>query len=80
MEINCFKFYQEEEIERELADVTFEELQKARSDGSHSVYKKPNEEKKPKRANKNRYFLYLGCSVGCACASSVLQMLTQVTF
>ncbi|XP_018727816.2 ribosomal RNA processing protein 36 homolog [Eucalyptus grandis] len=44
----------EGEIERELADVTFEELQKARSDGSHSVYKKPNEEKKPKRANKNR--------------------------
>lgn len=44
----------EGEIERELADVTFEELQKARSDGSHSVYKIPNEEKKPKRANKNR--------------------------
>lgn len=44
----------EGEIERELADVSFEELQKARSDGSHSVYKIPNEEKKPKRANKNR--------------------------
>uniref|UniRef100_A0A2N9FI90 rRNA biogenesis protein RRP36 n=1 Tax=Fagus sylvatica TaxID=28930 RepID=A0A2N9FI90_FAGSY len=28
---------EEEEIERELADVTFEQLQKARSDGSHSV-------------------------------------------
>ncbi|GMY35683.1 ribosomal RNA processing protein 36 homolog [Fagus crenata] len=45
---------EEEEIERELADVTFEQLQKARSDGSHSVYKKPNQEKKSGRANKNR--------------------------
>uniref|UniRef100_A0A2N9HPC4 Uncharacterized protein n=1 Tax=Fagus sylvatica TaxID=28930 RepID=A0A2N9HPC4_FAGSY len=44
----------EEEIGRELADVTFEQLQKARSDGSHSVYKKPNQEKKSGRANKNR--------------------------
>ena len=38
-----------------LADVTFEELQKARSNGSHSVYKKPNSDKKVGRANKNRY-------------------------
>ncbi|KAK2632127.1 hypothetical protein EUGRSUZ_L01965 [Eucalyptus grandis] len=51
---NCLPQKMLGEIERELADVTFEELQKARSDGSHSVYKKPNEEKKPKRANKNR--------------------------
>lgn len=45
---------QEEEIERELADVTFEELQKARSNGSCSVYQKHNEVKKGGRANKNR--------------------------
>lgn len=45
---------EEEEIERELADVTFEELQKARSDGSHSVYKKPSQEKNTGRLNKNR--------------------------
>uniref|UniRef100_A0A5B7BMN0 rRNA biogenesis protein RRP36 n=1 Tax=Davidia involucrata TaxID=16924 RepID=A0A5B7BMN0_DAVIN len=44
----------EGEIERELADFTFEELQKARSDGSDSVYRKPNMEKKVGRANKNR--------------------------
>lgn len=45
---------EEEEIERVLADVTFEELQKARSDGSHLVYKKSNQEKIGGRANKNR--------------------------
>ncbi|RVW16243.1 rRNA biogenesis protein rrp36 [Vitis vinifera] len=45
---------EEEEIERELADVTFEELQKARSDGSHSVYRMPKSEKKGGRPNKNR--------------------------
>ncbi|KAE8055254.1 hypothetical protein FH972_012106 [Carpinus fangiana] len=39
---------------RELADVTIEEMLKARSDGSHSVYKKPNQEKKSGRLNKNR--------------------------
>ncbi|KAK9276079.1 hypothetical protein L1049_005610 [Liquidambar formosana] len=44
----------EGEIEQELADVTFEELQKARSNGSHSVYRKPNQEMKVGRANKNR--------------------------
>ncbi|KAF7801384.1 ribosomal RNA processing protein 36-like protein [Senna tora] len=44
----------EEEIEQELADATFEELQKARSNGSYTIFRKPNEEKKPKRANKNR--------------------------
>ncbi|KAE9459569.1 hypothetical protein C3L33_08585, partial [Rhododendron williamsianum] len=31
----------EGEIERELANVTFEELLKARSNGSHTVYRKP---------------------------------------
>ncbi|XAR72430.1 hypothetical protein NMG60_11019059 [Bertholletia excelsa] len=45
---------EEVEIERELADVTFEELQKARSNGSHAVYLKQNVEKKSSRANKNR--------------------------
>ncbi|CAL1401159.1 unnamed protein product [Linum trigynum] len=45
---------EEEVLERELADVTFEELQKARSNGSDSVYRKPNLEKRAKRANKNR--------------------------
>ncbi|XP_052209905.1 uncharacterized protein LOC127813148 [Diospyros lotus] len=44
----------EGEIQQELADVTFEELQKARSNGSHTVYRKPNSEKKRGRANKNR--------------------------
>ncbi|XP_027336305.1 ribosomal RNA processing protein 36 homolog isoform X2 [Abrus precatorius] len=44
----------EEEIEKELADVTFEELQKARSNGAHAFLQKPNEDKKLKRANKNR--------------------------
>ncbi|KAL0557119.1 hypothetical protein IC582_005637 [Cucumis melo] len=45
---------EEENIERELADVTFEELQRARSDGSHSMYQKTKQEKKGGRANKNR--------------------------
>ncbi|KAL0304620.1 UNVERIFIED_CONTAM: Ribosomal RNA processing protein 36 [Sesamum angustifolium] len=44
----------EGEIERELAEVTFEELQRARSDGSEMVYRKHNMEKKGSRANKNR--------------------------
>lgn len=44
----------EGEIEKELADVTFEELQKARSDGSHTVYQKSKLEKKGGRENKNR--------------------------
>ncbi|KAL0448113.1 UNVERIFIED_CONTAM: rRNA biogenesis protein rrp36 [Sesamum latifolium] len=44
----------EGEIERELAEVTFEELQRARSDGSEMVYRKQNMEKKGSRANKNR--------------------------
>ncbi|CAK9175400.1 unnamed protein product [Ilex paraguariensis] len=44
----------EEDIERELADVTLEELLKARSDGSDTLYRKPNSEKKGGRANKNR--------------------------
>ncbi|XP_060172327.1 uncharacterized protein LOC132603327 [Lycium barbarum] len=42
------------EIEEELADVTFEELQRARSDGSDTVYRKLNSEGKNSRANKNR--------------------------
>ncbi|XP_020209819.1 ribosomal RNA processing protein 36 homolog [Cajanus cajan] len=45
---------EEEEIEKELADVTFEELQKARSNGAHAFLQKPREDKKLKRANKNR--------------------------
>ncbi|XWS61829.1 hypothetical protein CRYUN_Cryun07bG0158800 [Craigia yunnanensis] len=45
---------EEEEIERELAEVTFEELQKARADGTDSVSRKPHSEKKHRRANKNR--------------------------
>ncbi|XP_004490407.1 uncharacterized protein [Cicer arietinum] len=44
----------EEEIKKELADVTFEELQKARSDGAHAFIKKRGEDNKLKRANKNR--------------------------
>ncbi|KAL3645634.1 hypothetical protein CASFOL_010814 [Castilleja foliolosa] len=44
----------EGDIERELADVTFGELQRARSDGSETVYRKPNTEQKASRANKNR--------------------------
>ncbi|XP_057794512.1 uncharacterized protein LOC131010851 [Salvia miltiorrhiza] len=45
---------EEDIIERELAEVTFEELQRARSDGSDLVYRKPKPEKKGGRANKNR--------------------------
>ncbi|XP_061347482.1 uncharacterized protein LOC133292982 isoform X2 [Gastrolobium bilobum] len=45
---------EEEEIEKKLADVTFEELQKARSNGAHAFLQKPREDKKLKRANKNR--------------------------
>ncbi|GAU43331.1 hypothetical protein TSUD_398760 [Trifolium subterraneum] len=45
---------EEEEIEKELADVTFEELQKARSNGEHVFFKKRGEKEKLKRANKNR--------------------------
>ncbi|XP_057977474.1 uncharacterized protein LOC131164360 isoform X2 [Malania oleifera] len=41
-------------LETELADVTFEELQKARSNGTHSVFQKSTQEKKAGRANKNR--------------------------
>ncbi|KAL0919116.1 hypothetical protein M5K25_011191 [Dendrobium thyrsiflorum] len=45
-----------ENLEQELADLPFEELQKARADGSHVIrpnpaYMHPN---KPSRANKNR--------------------------
>ncbi|XP_071730739.1 uncharacterized protein [Rutidosis leptorrhynchoides] len=44
----------ENEIHEVLANVTFEELQKARSDGSHVVNQKPKLERKGKRENKNR--------------------------
>nr|XP_043629025.1 ribosomal RNA processing protein 36 homolog [Erigeron canadensis] len=42
------------EINEVLANVTFEELQKARSDGSHVINQKPKLERKGKRENKNR--------------------------
>lgn len=45
---------EEKELEQELADVTFEELQRARADGSDTVYRKLNSEGKSGRANKNR--------------------------
>ncbi|OIW20654.1 hypothetical protein TanjilG_18594 [Lupinus angustifolius] len=45
---------EEEEIGKELADVTFEELQKARSNGAHAFFQKPREDQNLKRANKNR--------------------------
>ncbi|KAF2313230.1 hypothetical protein GH714_009906 [Hevea brasiliensis] len=47
----------ESEIEREIADAKFEELQKARSDGSCSVYQKPKQDIKSGRANKNRWYV-----------------------
>ncbi|KAK6274800.1 hypothetical protein POUND7_004509 [Theobroma cacao] len=45
---------EEVEIEQELAEVTFEELQKARADGTESVSRKHHSENKHRRANKNR--------------------------
>jgi ribosomal RNA-processing protein 36 len=45
---------EEEEIKRQLADVTFEDLQKARSSGSQAIYEKLHVVKKTSRANKNR--------------------------
>ncbi|CAM8877045.1 unnamed protein product [Rhodiola kirilowii] len=45
---------EETEIERELAEFTFEELQNARADGSHTIHLKPTQDKKHSRANKNR--------------------------
>ncbi|KAL6989284.1 hypothetical protein U1Q18_015033 [Sarracenia purpurea var. burkii] len=44
----------EGEIQREQTDITFEDPQKARSNGLHLVYQKPNSEKKGGLANKNR--------------------------
>ncbi|KAI9128568.1 hypothetical protein K1719_000051 [Acacia pycnantha] len=44
----------EEEIKQELADVTFEELLKARANGSHTIFRKTSVENKSKRPNKNR--------------------------
>ncbi|KAL1546972.1 ribosomal RNA processing protein 36 [Salvia divinorum] len=45
----------EDAIRRQIADeVTFGELQRARSDGSDLVFRKPKPEKKGGRANKNR--------------------------
>lgn len=48
---------EEAEIQQELAEaeVTFGELQRAKSDGSDMVYRKLNVEKKSSRANKNRF-------------------------
>lgn len=46
----------EDEIERELADVTFGELHKARSDGTSLFHQKNSKENTTKRANKNMYF------------------------
>ncbi|KEH26813.1 ribosomal RNA processing protein 36 homolog [Medicago truncatula] len=45
---------EEEEIMKELADVTFEELKNTRSNGAHAFFKKRGEDKKLKRLNKNR--------------------------
>ncbi|KAF6154421.1 hypothetical protein GIB67_028313 [Kingdonia uniflora] len=45
---------EEEEIQRELADVSFEEIQKARSNGFVAIKAKVKQEKKGGRANKNR--------------------------
>lgn len=42
---------------KELADVTFEELKNARSNGAHAFFKKRGEDKKLKRLNKNRCFI-----------------------
>ncbi|KAL6967054.1 hypothetical protein U1Q18_032853 [Sarracenia purpurea var. burkii] len=44
----------EGEIQREQTDITFEDPQKARSNGLHLVYQKPNSEKNGGLANKNR--------------------------
>lgn len=47
---------QESEIERELANYTFGELQEALADGSRNIaQRRKKSETKPKRANKNRY-------------------------
>ncbi|CAL9164265.1 uncharacterized protein LOC103983241 [Musa acuminata AAA Group] len=46
---------EEEELEHELADITFEDIQRARADGSHGSHaSKLNQQLKPSRANKNR--------------------------
>ncbi|WJX72930.1 hypothetical protein P8452_56764 [Trifolium repens] len=50
-----FKIQEEkEEIEKELADVRFEELQNARSNGEHVFFNKCRQNDKLKRANKYR--------------------------
>ncbi|KNA22065.1 hypothetical protein SOVF_037370 [Spinacia oleracea] len=41
-------------IQNELADIPFEELQRARSDGTLALHRKRKSENKSKRANKNR--------------------------
>ncbi|KAF6161552.1 hypothetical protein GIB67_009431 [Kingdonia uniflora] len=46
---------EEKEILRELADVSFEEIQKARSNGFVAIKTKVKQEKKGGRANKNRF-------------------------
>ncbi|XP_068665371.1 uncharacterized protein [Aristolochia californica] len=45
---------EESELEKELADVSFEELQEARSNGFHLSRLRPSQEKKTGRVNKNR--------------------------
>uniref|UniRef100_A0A7N0TRA6 rRNA biogenesis protein RRP36 n=2 Tax=Kalanchoe fedtschenkoi TaxID=63787 RepID=A0A7N0TRA6_KALFE len=45
---------EEADIQKELAEFTFEELQKARADGSHAIHLKSIQERKHSRANKNR--------------------------
>jgi ribosomal RNA-processing protein 36 len=60
---------EELEIERELADVPFEELQRARADGSHLAvplkHKQSAIQNKTSRANKNRSnsFSFLFCVI-----------------
>ncbi|KAL6124658.1 hypothetical protein ACLB2K_077170 [Fragaria x ananassa] len=56
-ESSSYSSEDEEEIEEELADVTFGDLQKARSNGSHVLLPQPkpkDDKKKAARANKNR--------------------------
>ncbi|XP_004308637.1 PREDICTED: ribosomal RNA processing protein 36 homolog [Fragaria vesca subsp. vesca] len=56
-ESSSYSSEDEEEIEEELADVTFGDLQKARSNGSHVLLPQPklkDDKKKSARANKNR--------------------------
>ncbi|KAG0499068.1 hypothetical protein HPP92_003759 [Vanilla planifolia] len=54
-EIASLQDQEELELERELADIPFEELLKAKANGSHAVHLKPaHKQQKHARANKNR--------------------------